>query len=141
VVWAQKDSVPTNSWDIWGRPFSATGSPRGADFRINTYLYGDQYGPKIAAGPAGSMVVWTSMGQDGSREGVFGRFLRAGTAPLGDEVQVNTTTLSQQFHPAVAWDGMNKFLVVWASFVNSSGVAGKTGFDLYGQAYTLGASQ
>ncbi len=137
VVWAQKDSVPTNSWDIWGRPFSATGSPRGADFRINTYLYGDQFGPKIAAGPAGSMVVWTSMGQDGSREGVFGRFLRAGTAPLGAEVQVNTTTISQQFHPAVAWDGVNKFLVVWASFVNTSGVAGKSGFDLYGQAFTL----
>ncbi len=141
VVWAQKDSVPTNSWDIWGRAFSPSGSPRGADFRINTYLYGDQYGPKIAAGPAGSMVVWTSMGQDGSREGVFGRFLRAGAEPMGDEVQVNTTTVSQQFHPAVAWDGVNKFLVVWASFVNSSGVAGKSGFDLYGQAYTLGSSQ
>jgi hypothetical protein len=135
VVWAQKDLVvPTNSWDVWGRAFSASGSPEVADFRINTYLYGDQYRPKIAAGPSGSLVVWTSMGQDGSREGVFGRFLQGGTAVAGSEMQVNTTTISQQLHPAVAWNGVNNFLVVWTSF------AGASGFDLYGQAYTLNTS-
>jgi hypothetical protein len=135
VVWAQKDqAVPTNSWDVWGRAFSASGSPEVTDFRINTYLYGDQYRPKIAAGPSGSMVVWTSMAQDGSREGVFGRFLQGGTAVAGGEMQINTTTISQQLHPAVAWNGVNNFLVVWTSFV------GTTGFDLYGQAYTLNTS-
>jgi hypothetical protein len=135
VVWAQKDmAVATNSWDIWGRPFSVSGAPEAADFRINTFLYGDQYGPKIAAGPAGSLVVWTSMGQDGSREGVFGRFLQGGTAAAGAEMQVNTTTISQQIHPAVAWDGASRFVVVWTSF------AGASGFDLYGQAYTMNTS-
>ena len=135
VVWAQKDmTVTTNSWDIWGRPFSVSGAPQAADFRINTFLFGDQYAPKIAAGPTGSLVVWTSMGQDGSREGVFGRFLQGGTAVAGPEMQVNTTTISQQIHPAVAWDGVNNFLVVWASFVGASG------FDLYGQAYSLNSS-
>jgi hypothetical protein len=132
VVWAQKDLAnPTNSWDVWGRAFNAAGSPEVPDFRINTYLFGDQYRPKIAAGPSGSMVVWTSMGQDGSREGVFGRFLQGGTAVSGSELLVNTTTISQQLHPAIAWNGVNNFLVVWTSF------AGATGFDLYGQAYTL----
>jgi hypothetical protein len=135
VVWSQKDlAVATNSWDIWGRAFSASGSPEVTDFRINTYLYGDQYRPKIAAGPSGSMVVWTSLGQDGSREGVFGRFLQGGTAVAGSEMQINTTTVSQQLHPAVAWNGVNNFLVVWTSF------AGTSGFDLYGQAYTLNTS-
>jgi hypothetical protein len=135
VVWGQKDlEVATNSWDVWGRAFTASGSPEVADFRINSYLFGDQYRPKIAAGPSGSMVVWTSMGQDGSREGVFGRFLQGGTAILGSEMQVNTTTISQQLHPAVAWNGVNNFLVVWTSF------AGASGFDLYGQAYSLNTS-
>ncbi len=136
VVWAQKDlAVATNSWDIWGRAFSASGSPEASDFRINTYLYGDQYRPKIAAGPSGSLVVWTSMAQDGDREGVFGRFLQGGTAVSGSEMRINTTTVSQQIHPAVAWDGVNNFLVVWAGF------AGASGFDLYGQACTLNTSQ
>jgi hypothetical protein len=126
--------VATNGWDIWGRAFSASGSPEGAAFRINTHLYGDQYGPKIAAGPSGSLVVWTSLGQDGSREGVFGRFLAGGTQASGAEFQVNTTWISQQMHPAVAWNGVDHFLVVWTSFVGASG------FDLYGQAYIMNPS-
>jgi hypothetical protein len=141
VVWAQKDRVVvTNSWDVWGRAFSSSGSPEVADFRINTFLFGDQYRPKIAAGPSGSLVVWTSLGQDGSREGVFGRFLQGGTAVAGSEMQINTTTLSQQLHPAVAWNGVNNFLVVWASFTGPLG-AGPSGFDLYGQAFSLNSSQ
>ncbi len=136
IVWAQKDwQVPTNSWDIWGRAFSSGGQPEVSDFRINTYLYGDQYQPRIASGPTGSLVVWTSLAQDGSREGVFGRFLSGGTQPSGGEFQANTSWISQQMHPAVAWDGLGRFLVVWTSF------AGTSGFDLYGQAYVLSSSK
>jgi len=132
IVWNQRDlTTPTNSYDIWGRNFNTSGNPTGADFRINTYLYGDQYNPKIASGPSGSLVVWTSLAEDGSQEGVFGRFLAGGTQPSGGEFQVNTTTVSKQMHPAVAWNGVDRFVVVWTSFV------GSTGFDLYGQAYTL----
>jgi hypothetical protein len=47
---------------------------------------------------------------------------------------VNTTWISQQMHPAVAWNGVDHFLVVWTSFVGASG------FDLYGQAYFLNSS-
>lgn len=136
VVWAQNDaSVPTNGWDVWGRPFSSEGMPEATDFRINAYLFGDQYRPKIASGPSGSLVVWTSMGQDGSREGVFGRFLQGGTQISGNEFQVNTIAVSQQIHPAVAWNGVNQFLVVWAGFM------GYSGFDLRGQAYVLTGAQ
>jgi hypothetical protein len=135
VVWTQLNAQePTNGWDIWGRAFNGSGSPEVSDFTINTYLYGDQYAPKIAAGPTGSLVVWTSMGQDRSREGVYGRFLQGGTQVAGAEFQVNTTWISQQLHPTVAWDGVDHFLVVWTSFVGASG------FDLYGQSYVLNSS-
>ena len=135
VVWAQQDqAVVTNGWDVWGRPFSATGTPEATDFGINTYLYGDQYQPKIAAGPAGSLVVWTSLNEDGSREGVFGRFLAGGTQVSGNEFRVNTTTISQQMHPSVAWDGVGHFMVVWTSFT------GQSGFDLFGQLYVVNSS-
>jgi hypothetical protein len=130
VVWAEKDAlVLSNSWDVWGRPFSAAGTPEATAFKINTYLYGDQYLPKIAAGPWGSLVVWTSLGQDGSHEGVYGRYLAGGSQLSGPEFRVNTTTAGQQMHQAVAWNG-NQFLVVWTGF------SGASGFDLYGQAYT-----
>lgn len=132
IVWNQMDSSnSTNGYDIWGRAFNGSFSPVADDFRINTYLYGDQYGAKIATGPSGSLVVWTSMAQDGSREGVFGRFLAGGTQVSGNEIQVNTTTANMQIHPAVAWNGVDRFVVVWSSFVGSSGM------DLYGQAYSI----
>jgi hypothetical protein len=44
---------------------------------------------------------------------------------------VNTTRVSQQVQPAVAWNGVDRFLVVWTSFVANYG------FDLYGQVYVL----
>jgi hypothetical protein len=98
---------------------------------VNTFQYGDQFQPKIASGPSGCLIVWTSLGEDGSREGVFGRFLPKGISAAGDEILVNTTTASQQIYPTVAWNGTDKFVVIWSSPVIDSG------FDLFGQIYTL----
>ena len=131
AAWSQKDAVATNSWDVWGRAFNAHGAPTVPAFRINTFLYGDQYKPKLASAPSGVLAVWTSMGEDGDKEGVFGRFLLGGDKVSGDEFQVNTTWVSQQLEPFVAWNGVDRFLVVWTSF------AGMTGFDLFGQMYIL----
>lgn len=133
VVWNQRDAVTlTNGYDIWGRAFDGSFMPAGDDFRINTYLYGDQFNPKIASGPSGCLVVWTSMGEDGSREGVYGRYISGGTQLAGDEFRVNTTTQSMQIHPTVAWNGVDRFVVMWSSFVGTA-----SGMDLYGQAYSI----
>lgn len=138
VVWAQYDSAElTNGWDVFGSCFGPTGQSKTPPFKINTYLTGDQYRPKIASGSVGCMVVWTSVGQDApeeldnGREGVFGRFLLGGSQPVGDELQVNTTTISQQLYPSVAWNGVDRFLVVWSS------PTAIYGFNLFGQAYIL----
>ncbi len=137
VAWSQKDSVVlTNSWDVWGRAFSAFGAPAGPAFVINKYRYGDQYQPRLASGPNGCLAVWTSLAQDGDREGVFGRFLLGGNQVSGDEFQVNTTWISQQLDPDVAWNGVDRFLVVWTSLAGP-GSSGPSGFDLFGQMYTL----
>jgi len=115
IVWGEKNlAVPNNSWDVYGRQFTSPGSG-GTVMVVNSQLYGDQYGPRISALGTDYLVVWTSMGQDGSREGVFGQYLRSG-AKLGSEFQVNTTSLNSQIHPAVASDGVGQFLAVWSSF-------------------------
>jgi hypothetical protein len=76
------------------------------------------------------LVVWTSLGQDGSREGVYGQFVHAGGALVGGEFRVNTTTAGQQMHPVVASDGVSQFLAVWTSYVGSP-----YSLDLYAQRY------
>lgn len=130
VVWGEKNTlIPQYSWDIYARPFSSTGVG-GTVSTVNTFLYGDQYDPRVSSLGTEYMVVWTSMAQDGSREGVFGQFLHGDGSPNGGEFQVNTTTLSQQMQPAVAADGYGRFLVAWTSFVGGIG-----SFDLYAQRY------
>jgi hypothetical protein len=129
VTWDAKDMVnPQNSWDIYARTFSGTNG--GTVVRVNSHLYGDQYFPRISAIGGDYLIVWTSLGQDGSREGVFGQFVHKDGSLTGGELQVNTTTLGQQMQPTVASDGVNHFLVVWTSFT-----FGPNGFDLFAQRY------
>jgi len=136
IVWSEKDAQSrSNSWEIMGRSFSAEGVATGGDFKINTNTYGDQYRPKIAAVGNDCAVIWTSLGQDGSREGVFGRFLQGGGQPSGDEFRVNNRTVSRQIYPAIASNGTDRFLVGWSSFVEING------FDLFGRKYVLNQQQ
>jgi hypothetical protein len=130
AVWAAHDmAVQTNSWDIFARSFTSSGAG-GAVVRVNLYTLGDQYAPKISALNQEYFVVWTSLGQDGFREGVFGQFVHSDGTLVGGELQINTTTVSSQMQPAVASDGSSQFLAVWTSFTGL-----QNGFDLYAQRY------
>ncbi len=134
VVWEQRDAaVRTNSLDILARSYDATGAAIAPATVVNATTYGDQYAPRIATQGTSHLVVWTSLGQDGSFEGIYGRALTATGAPSGDEFLVNTTTLNRQLHPAVAADATGRLLVVWSSF---TGVA--AGSDLFAQRYASG---
>jgi hypothetical protein len=130
IAWSQKDSITVNnSWDVWGRAFSSAGVGGTAQL-INTQLYGDQFGPKISSIGMDYFVVWTSMGQDGSREGVYGQFLRSDGTHAGGEMRVNTTVLNQQISPTVASDGVGRFVAVWSSYTG-----GANSMDLMAQRY------
>jgi hypothetical protein len=126
-------ALPTDGWDVFGRFVKPDITPATGDFRINTYSYGDQFQPKVACLGQDFLAVWCSLGQDGSREGIFGRQLNASEGN-GPEFQVNTTTPGQQKFPAVASDGDGRFVVVWSGFVGGPG-----SFDLLGQRYALAA--
>ena len=130
VAWDAHDFVNrTNSLDIYARNFSSTGVG-GTTLRVNSHLHGDQYAPRISAIGADYMIVWTSLGQDGSREGVFGQFVHDNGSAVGGEFQVNTTTISRQIQPVVASDGAGQFLVAWSSYAGAP-----DGFDLFAQRY------
>jgi hypothetical protein len=132
LAWGEKDltSIQTNGWDVYARPFLNTGAASGPVLRLNQFTFGDQYAPKLAAIGSDVLAVWTSLNQDGSREGVFGRFLHTDATPEGNEFLVNTTTVGAQIHPAIAADPSGRFLAAWSSF---AGLA--SGFDLFAQRY------
>jgi hypothetical protein len=121
---------PSDGWDIFGRVFGSDGNPKVSDFRINTYTYGDQFRPQVASLGQSHFVVWTSLQQDGSREGVYGQVRSSSGGEIGSEFRVNTITASQQIFPTVASDGDRRFLAVWSRFVG-----GMASFDLFAQRY------
>jgi hypothetical protein len=130
VAWGEKDLiVPNNSWDVFSRPFSAAGNG-GTAVRVNSQQFGDQYVPNLSAIGTDYLAVWTSLGQDGSREGVFGQVLHADASHAGGEFRVNTTILNAQEFPAVASDGAGRFLVAWSSYTG-----GLNSLDLNAQRY------
>jgi hypothetical protein len=130
VTWGAYDMVSlTNGWDIYARAFSGAGAG-GTTVRVNSYLPGPQYAPRISVIGAEYLIVWTSLGQDGSREGVYGQFVHEDGSLVGGEFRVNSTTVGQQMQPTVASDGAGQFLAVWTSFTGLS-----YGFDLFAQRY------
>lgn len=132
AAWSEFPTAPEieKNWDVHVRSFDASGAPTSAVLRANAHEAGDQYAPQVAVIGDDYLVVWTSAYQDGSREGVYGRFLTSGLLATSAEFQVNGSTPSQQIHPAVATDGAGQFLAVWTSFVG-----GRTSFDLLAQRY------
>jgi hypothetical protein len=135
VAWSQLDMAnPTNAWDVFARRYDDAGSALAAAFRVNSHVTRSQYAPQIATIGSERLIVWTSDGQDGSREGVFGRFL-SGEILLGEDFEVNTGWQSQQIHPTIASDGSRRFVVVWSSFVGGAG-----SFELQAQVYAADTS-
>jgi len=127
VTWDEYSAA--TSWDIYARPFSSAGVG-GAVVRVNTYLSNSQYAPRISAIGGDYLIVWTSLWEDGSREGVYGQFVHEDGSLVGGELRVNTTTVGPQMQPTVASDGAEQFLVVWTGY---TGLA--SGLDLYAQRY------
>ena len=133
VVW-QSQSQDGDQGGIFGQRISNAGGPLGAEFRVNTYTTAAQSRPAIggrSANPGDSVVVWTSAGQDGSGDGVFGqRYSGTSGAPLGPEFQVNTYTTGPQRSASVVVDQSGGFLVVWEGQAPA-----EDGFGIFGQRY------
>ena len=65
---------------VRARRFDAGGTALDVEYRLNTTVVGDQFQPAVShRGADAFLAVWTSRGQDGSGEGVFGQ--RFATAP------------------------------------------------------------
>src|SRR5262249_35499450 len=134
IAWGQKDlAVSTNGWDVFARSYSAAGV--GAPVQmLNTFVFGDQFAPRVGSLPTGYLVVWPSMGQDGSWEGVYGRYLDSTGAISDGEFRINTTTASRQMNGLVTSDGSGRFVAAWSGFTGA-----QYGMDLFAQRFVYGA--
>ena len=125
MLW-DSDGQDGSAEGIFGQRFSSTGAPVGTEFQANTYTTNEQEDPDVAMDGAGNfVVVWYSGcgdsfscigGQDGDRDGAFGRRFSSNGSALGTEFQINTYTRDNQADPKVAMDALGNFVVAWQSF-------------------------
>lgn len=123
LAWTRRDPASRDaSLDVFSRVLNADGQPAGPELRLNDFTYGDQYRPRLAASASGVFAVWSSMGQDGSWEGVYGRWLTADGALEGEELRLNTTVGGGQLLPTTGATPEGQILVAWSSNLPQSGL-------------------
>ena len=115
AAWTQRDEVSSrNITEVYARQYAANGLPDGEAQRMNTFLPGAQDRPVLTAVNAGVMMAWSSFGQDAGGLGVRGRLLSGGT-----EFGVNSQENLDQAAPALASDGGQQILAVWANTIRA----------------------
>jgi phosphoheptose isomerase len=124
TVW-QSDQQDGSDRGVFGRRFTPVGDPAGPDFDVNSYTTDRQLFPEVIGDADGNfVVVWQSLGQDGSSDGVFARRYRASGRPAGGEFQVNSHTSASQGYPAVTAHASGDFVVVWRSDIQDGDIGG-----------------
>ena len=105
--------------------------PVGPETRVNTYTTNMQVSESNACDAQGNyIIVWESMGQDGSDGGVYAQRYSFQGVPQGPEFRVNTTTTGRQGFPDVAMKANGEFVVTW--------IGARTGsvyYDIFAQRY------
>jgi S-layer family protein len=131
VTWNRNDEDAPGTDAVQARLFDATGAPRGADFRVNQVVTGDQGFPSLCADADGNFfAAWESQGQDGDETGIFARRISARGAPMGAEFQVNTYTSDFQARSTIACDPDGNVVVAWDSFGQDG-----NGFGVYARRF------
>ena len=123
VVWSSAGSDgPDPVGSIQGQMYDPNGFPAGGEFQINSYTPNYQSDAEIGTDAAGNfVVVWTGFSRTIASDwaDIFGQRFAANGSPVGDELQINTTTSDTQWHPALAVAPGGEFLVAWDSVETS----------------------
>ena len=136
VVWE-------GSGDIFARIIHSDGSFRTGELLINQTTADIQNRPALTVLTNGNLlVVWTSLGQDGSHYGVFGRILDSNGNAITDEFGLaQETDYNQKSISVTALPG-GQFYVVWVSeqlagISNSVDVNGRIDFFSGGRQFNV----
>lgn len=127
-----------NSDGIYGQRYDSAGNVSIAEFKINTTTANAQRHPEVTVLSDGSyVVIWTSyataaQGGDGDGQGVFGQMFNAAGAAVGNEFQVNTSTLGYQNYSALTALSDGGFVAIW-NMQNDGGTPNANG--IFGQRF------
>ncbi|MEO0386087.1 MAG: hypothetical protein AAF281_00960, partial [Pseudomonadota bacterium] len=127
VVWqSQATGMPPSadgsSLGVFGQRYDAGFTAVGGEVQINTTTVNSQSDPQVTELADGSLVVvWTSIGTDGSGSGVYAQILDPSGALTGEEFRVNDQRIGNQTEPVVTALSNGGFVVVWTDGQSTDG--------------------
>ncbi len=135
VVWRSANQDGSGG-GVYAQAYDAGGNALGGEVLVNSETAGDQDEPAVAALLDGGYVVtWTSDGEDGDGNGVYGQRFDASGAAVGAEFRVNTYTAGAQDDPAIAALEDGGFVVAWRSYGQDG-----SNYGVYLQRYDAGGN-
>ena len=138
VTWSSFTQFDHSDSDVYARRYSASGTPTGAEFLVNTHTPNTQIeSSSTGLANGGFLITWSSVLQDGSGSGIYGQRYDADGSLNGTEFRINGTTLNDQVYSAPVALADGGFIVTWTSFGQDGsdwGVYGQR-FDAAGAAY------
>ncbi len=111
VTW---EDTREEGWDIFAQRYDSTGTPLGANFKVNSDTgNNDQYYPAVAMDKFGNFVIawedWRLIDPN-----IYAQRYDASGAPQGSNFKVNEDTgPAWQAMPTVATDGQGNFIIAW----------------------------
>lgn len=137
VVWT--GATDGDGDGVFGQRFASSGVRIGTEFQVNSHVSGEptayNYGNvSLALDPEGGfVVVWDhEQDLDGEYGGVFGRQFSSSGNPIGDQFQVNSYTMGNQYQPVIAANASGDFVVAWHDYSHHDGYGG----GIFGGALT-----
>jgi len=116
VAWSDSLATPPDAdgTSIRFRRFDLNGVAKDdQEFTLNTSVAGNQHQPAIANRPDGSLLaVWTTQhSTPDAGGGIRGRRMLSNGIPVGNDFQINTTTIDAQDKPSVSRHTIDSFIV------------------------------
>ncbi len=137
ITWQSLGSDTTGTHGIMLERLDQIFTSLGSESLVNTEITGNQYAPDVAMDSVGNFtVVWTSAGQDGDGDGIYGQHYFADGSSNGVEFQVNTNTTGFQNYPSIGMSKTGAMAIGWNSYDQSSDYDGA-----FAQAYHSDGSQ
>lgn len=100
---------------IYAQTFNSSYNKVNGEIQVNSVTTNDQYRSNTINTDDGFLTTWTSQGQDGSLDGIYGKFYDSSGNVLVSEFKINATTSLDQRYPAATKLANGNYAVSWFS--------------------------
>lgn len=125
ITWMSngQDDPGNTDYGVYAQRYSASGTPQGNEFLVNTFTYLSQWYPRIAIDDNGDFViVWESVGEtNGIHFNVYGQRFNSTGTPVGEQFGLNDPAPGDATVPAVSMSPNGEFVAVWDSTSTGNG--------------------